>query len=226
MGGRFFDLSKVNTVLFDFDGTLVDTNELISDTWHHTVKTLTGHDITEAEIRRTLGEILQYSMQRLMPEIDPEKAIDVYREYQRSVFLDRIKLFEGVEEVLSALRAAGHKTAIVTSRLRTSTEKALKHFNLYGLFDTVLTASDTKIFKPDPAPIYLILDMLGSKPEEAILVGDTKHDIEAGLAAGVFTVLVDWSYALPPENRANAPAPDAVIEKMKDLLTLLELTGG
>jgi len=222
MGERLFDLSKVNTVLFDFDGTLVDTNELISDTWHHTIKTLTGNTITEEEIRWTLGEILLYSMKRIMPDIDPEKAVDVYREYQRSVFLDRIKLFDGVEEVLYALRADGYKTAIVTSRLRTSTEKALRHFNIDGLFDAVLTASDTKIFKPDPAPVHLMLDMLGSKPEEAALVGDTKHDIEAGLASGVFTVLVGWSYALPPENRAKVPSPDAVIEEMKDLLTLLK----
>jgi len=213
----------INTVLFDLDGTLVDTNDLIYDTWRYTVNTLTGRGITDEEIRGTLGEMLQESMKRLMPEIDPAEALDVYRVFQRGKFLDRIKLYEGAEEVLRAIRAAGYKNALVTSRLRSSAERAMAHFGLTDLFDAVLTASDTDIFKPDPAPIFLILEMLGSKPEEAMLVGDTVHDIEAGLAAGVFTVLVDWSLALPPEKRDAIPKPDAVVGKMQDILALLKI---
>ena len=213
----------INTVIFDLDGTLIDTNDLVADSWRYTVKKLTGKDITDDEIRGTLGEILLDSMRRIMPEIDPDTALEVYRAYQRDIFLDSIKLYDGTAEVLAALHGAGIKNAILTSRLRTSTEKAMAHFGIRELFDAVLTASDTKIFKPDPAPVYLILDMLGSKAEDAMIVGDSIHDVEAGLAAGVFTVLVDWSCALPPERRADAPAPDAVIEKMQDLLTLLKL---
>jgi len=213
----------INTVIFDLDGTLVNTNDLIVDSWRYTVKKLTGRDITDEEIRGTLGEILLDSMLRTMPDIDPETALETYRIYQRSIFLDRIELYDGTKETLCAIHKAGYKIALLTSRLRSSSEKALKHFGIADLFDVVLTASDTKTFKPDPDPVYLMLDMLGSKAEHTILVGDTIHDIEAGLAAGVFTVLVDWSYALPPEKRADAPAPDAVIEKMQDLLTLLKL---
>ena len=223
MENATFKLARVNTVLFDFDGTLVDTNGLISESWRYTVKTLKNRDITDDEIRSSLGEILLDSMRRLMPDVDPEKAVELYRVHQRDIFLDRISLYEGVEEVLYALHEAGYKNALVTSRLKNSTEKGLAHFGLDKLFDAVLTASDTEVFKPDPTPIYLVLDMLGSRPEEAIFVGDTIHDIEAGLAAGVFTVLVDWSYALPPEKRVAAPVPDAVIEKMQDLLQLLNL---
>jgi len=218
-----FDLSKVNTIIFDLDGTLLDTNDLIAETWRYTVKTLTGREITDEEIRRTLGEILQESMLWLMPEIDPDKALDTYRTYQRAIFLDRISLYEGTEETLRALHGAGYKNTVLTSRMRTSTEKALAFFGIAEMFDDVLTASDTTLFKPDPAPVFLSLDRVGSKPEEAILVGDTVHDIEAGRAAGVFTVLVDWSRALPPEKRADAPAPDIIIEKIPDLLTLLKV---
>jgi len=216
-----FDLTRVNTVLFDLDGTLVDTNALVSESWRYTVKTLTGREITDEEIRTTLGEILRDSMIRIMPEIDPDAALETYRNYQRDIFLDRIELFEGAEEVLRALHGAGYKNAIVTSRLRTSCERALAHFGLTDLFEAILTASEGKVFKPDPAPIFKILEELGVKPEEAMFVGDTTHDIEAGLAAGVFTVLVGWSFALPPEKRGNAPEPDAVIENMRDILSLL-----
>lgn len=212
----------LNTVIFDMDGTLIDTNELVADSWRYAVKELTGRDITEDEIKGTLGEILRDSMLRLMPDIDPEVALNTYRDYQRDIFLDRIKLYEGTSEALREIHADGYKSALLTSRLRASTEKALKHFGIADCFNAVLTASDTKIFKPDPAPVYEILGMTGSKAEEAMLVGDTVHDIEAGLAAGVFTVLVGWSYALPPEKRKNAPKPDAVIEKMQDILSLLK----
>jgi len=212
----------INTILFDLDGTLLDTNDLVADSWRYTVKTLTGRDISDDEIRGTLGEILLDSMRRIMPEIDPDTALNVYREYQRDIFLDSIALYDGAAETLRALYDAGYKNALVTSRLRNSVERALAHFGLAELFDEVLTASDTDVFKPDPAPVFLILDRLGRRPEEAMLVGDSVHDIEAGLAAGVFTVLAGWSCALPPEKRGTAPAPDAVIEKMEDILTLLK----
>ena len=210
-------------MLFDLDGTLVDTNELVSESWRYTVRELTGREITEEEIRETLGELLKDSMLRIMPEIDPEAALETYRAYQRDKFLLQIKLYEGADEVLRALHEAGYKLAIVTSRLRTSCERALNHFGLTDLFDATLTASDGSVFKPDPAPIYKILEEIGAGPDEAIFVGDTVHDIEAGLAAGTFTILVGWSFALPPDKREKAPEPDAVIENMRDILTLLSL---
>jgi len=216
-----FDLSKVNTVLYDLDGTLVDTNDLISESWRHTVKTLTGRGLTDAEVRRTYGEILQDSMIRLMPEIDPDEALEFFRSYQRGIFIERIKLFDGVEETLRALKERGYKNGLVTSRLRASTMNAVRHFELDRFIDAIVTASDIDVFKPDPAPVYHILDKLGSKPEETIFVGDTIHDIEAGLASGVYTVLVDWSHAIPHEERDDIPAPDAIIENMPDLLTLV-----
>jgi len=222
MGNAASDLSRINTIIFDMDGTLIDTNELIYDSWRYTVETLTGRSVTDEVIRGTLGEILLDSMKRLMPEIDPEKALDVYRTYQREIFLDRIELYDGVETVLRKLHEAGYKMAILTSRLTSSTGRALAHFKIESYFEAVLTASDTEFFKPAPEPVYQILDMVGSKPEEALLIGDTVHDIEAGLAAGVFTVLVGWSVALPPEQRGGVSKPDAVIEKMPDLLCLLK----
>lgn len=223
MTKKDFDLTGVDTVLFDFDGTLADTNGLIIETWRQTTRTLAGRDISDEEIRASLGEMLVDSFRRIMPDVETDEALRFYREYQQRIFLDRIKLFDGAEDVLRTLRAAGYKTALVTSRLRNSTEKALAHFKIADLFDAVLTASDTDKFKPDPTPVYMILDMVGSLTKEAILIGDTKHDVEAGQAAGVFTVLADWSFALPPEKRAGAPAPDAVIKEMRDILKMLNI---
>ena len=215
------DLSRVSAVLFDFDGTLMDTNDLIRHTWRYTVKSLTGREMTDDEIRLSLGEMLMDTVRRVMPEVDAEHAVTFYRDYQRGIYLDRIKLFEGAEDVLLALRAAGYRTALVTSRLKGSTERGLIHFGIYNLFDAVLTASDTDVFKPDPAPINIILERLGAGPDEAVYIGDAKQDIEAGIAAGVITVLVDWSLALPPEKRAECPAPDIIIKSLQEILILL-----
>ena len=215
------DLSQVNTVLFDFDGTLLDSNALIADCLRHTVKTLASRGISDEEIRSTFGELLADSMRRLMPDVEAEYALDFFRDYQREIFLDRISLFDGTEETLRVLKAAGYKTALVTSRMKGSTERALTFFGIGGFFDAVLTASDTEKFKPDPDPIFTILDMIGSRPGEAIYIGDTEHDIEAGRAAGVITVLVDWSLALPPGKRADTPAPDIIIHELGDIAKLL-----
>ena len=221
MGNTGF--SHIKTVLFDFDGTLADTNELIVDSWRHTAMKTAGRDISDDEIRTTLGELLIDSMRRILPETDAEEALETYRVYQRELYLDRIRLYDGAEETLRTLKEAGYKVALVTSRMKSSTERGLAHFGLDGYFDAVLTASDTDKFKPDPEPLLMILETISSRPEEAIYIGDTTHDIEAGRAAGVFTILVDWSFALPPEERAGAPRPDMVIKKMKDVLTLLGL---
>jgi len=218
------DLSHIKAVLWDFDGTLLDSNDVIAESWRHTVMSFVGRDVSDEELRQTFGEMLIDSMRWLVPEVDPVEAVDFYREYQRGIFLDRIRLFDGTEEVLRVLNKAGYKNAIVTSRLERSTFRALEKFGLTDFFDAILTASDTDKFKPDPTPIYMILDMIGCKPEESIFIGDTSNDIEAGKNAGIFTVLVGWSDALPVGKiRDEAPVPDVVIEKLTDIPVLLGL---
>jgi pyrophosphatase PpaX len=198
----------------------MDTNGLIIESWHHTVRTLTGREITLDEIRGTLGEVIAYSMARIMPEIDPKVAVATYREYQTDRYLGGIRLFDGVTETLAALRERGVKTGLVTSRLANSTYKALDHFGLRESFDVILTVEDCTKFKPDPAPILLALARLEAAPARTIYLGDTVHDILAAKAAGVYTILADWSVALPPEARSEAPQPDLVLKHMNDLLEL------
>lgn len=214
------NLSKFNAALFDFDGTVMDTNGLIVESWQHTVKTLTGNDISLDEIRGSLGEVLSFSMERIMPDIDPALSVATYREYQHERYLSRINLFDGTFETLEALKNNGVKVALVTSRLANSTYKALDHFDVRKYFDAVLTAEDSTKAKPDPEPINLMVAKLGADPEKTVYVGDTVHDILAAKAAGVYTILADWSFALPKEKRLDAPQPDLVIEKMEDLRKL------
>ncbi|MCL2112178.1 MAG: HAD-IA family hydrolase [Clostridiales bacterium] len=207
----------ITTVLFDLDGTLLDTNELIADSWRYTYRTLNAGHITDDEIRSTMGETIPDSMRRLLPGIDVDHISTIYRDYQRAKFLDGISLFDGAEDVLRTLKADGYKIGVVTSRMAYTTGLALKHFSIEHMFDTVVTATDTDKHKPDPTPLHMALDAVGSKPEESVFIGDTIADIKAGRSAGIFTMFVDWSFALPPEKRATAPVPDLIVTSLRDI---------
>jgi pyrophosphatase PpaX len=211
---------KIDTVLFDFDGTLVDTNELILNSWMYAIEKLTGRKADPNEVMRTFGEVLFDSMRKLIPEVEAQVAIDTYRDYQRDKFLSSIKLYDGVEFVLKELKERGFNTAIVTSRLRASTMLGLEHFGLTGYFSAIVTADDIVQHKPSPEPLQTALKEVGSVPERAIMVGDTKHDIAAAKNAEVISVLVDYSVAFPPEKREGT-TPDIIIEDLRDILTLL-----
>ena len=211
----------IDTVLVDFDGTMMDTNELILNSWMYAIKTLTGKELPPDEIRATFGETIAFSMQKLMPGVEISKAVNLYRDYQFDKYLDNIHPFDGVEETLTILKDKGYKLAVVTSRLTRSTYSGLEHFNLDRFFEVVITADDCPEHKPHPLPLIMAMEGLDSKPEHTVMIGDTKHDIGAAKAAGVVSVLVDYSVALPPEKR-EAEKPDYVIEKFSDIITLLE----
>jgi pyrophosphatase PpaX len=213
--------SKFDTALFDFDGTVMDTNGLIIETWRYTVRTLADREMSMEEIQGTLGEAIAVSMPRILPDIDPAVSTATYRNYQADRYLDAIRLFDGTEDTLRALRERGVRTGLVTNRLANSTYRALDHFGVRGDFDIILTAEDYTRFKPDPEPILLTLARLGADPARTIYLGDSVNDILAAKAAGVYAILAGWSVALPEEKREDgAAAPDLVIEHMGDLLEL------
>ncbi|GHU66858.1 haloacid dehalogenase [Clostridia bacterium] len=213
---------KFDTALFDFDGTIMDTNDIVIESWQYTVRMLTGREVTLDELRTALGEVFAFSMKRIMPEIDFQLAVETYRTYQREKFLNGIHLFDGVTETLAALQELGIKIGLVTSRLANSTYKALDHFDIRKYFDIVLTEEDCSKFKPDPEPLLLALARLESEAAKTIYLGDAIYDILAAKRAGVCAVLADWSVALPPGKRAGSPKPDLIIEHMRDLLKLFK----
>jgi pyrophosphatase PpaX len=217
MNHYYFTNRKIDTVLTDFDGTLMDTNDLVTESWRHTIKTLTGREVSESEVRRTLGEVITDSMARLLPDVPAEEALTVYRDYQRERYPDGIRVYEGAPETLALLKERGFRLGLVTSRLAPTTMQALDYFGLTAYFGAILTASDTDKFKPDPAPLLITLDRLGSRPEGAVMVGDTVHDIEAARAAGAVSILADWSEALPKEKRTGAAKPDLILKSWGEL---------
>ena len=208
----------INTILFDYDGTLMDTNEVVLQSWQHTFRTLRGHEEDPEKIYKTFGEPLVMTLQNTFPEVPVEKSLDVYRTFQREVFTDFVEVFPGMLELLGELKARGYKMGLVTSRTKDTTWAGLEHYDMAKYFDVVITAGDTDKHKPDPAPILITLERIGSAPEEAIMVGDTMFDLLCARNAGVKSVMVDWSITMTDAEKSQA---DYIIKSAADLLDYL-----
>jgi len=215
-------MNKINTVLFDFDGTVMDTNQLILKSWQHTFLTLEGAERPDDEIMLTFGEPISISMARALPQYEMEESVGIYRSWHHAHYEDLIKLFPGIFELLAKLKALGYKTGLVTNRLKDSTINGLQKFDIEKFFDAIVTADDVVNCKPDPEPALTAMKRLGSAPSETVFVGDSKHDMKcarnAGLAAAV---LVDWAVAISEEDKTGPFAPDYILKEAGDLLEWL-----
>jgi pyrophosphatase PpaX len=178
-------------VLFDLDGTVVDTVELIVSSFRHATRTVLGRVLPDDYILAGVGRPLRAQMERLSAE-HAQELYDVYREYNHRRHDELIRGYEGIDEVLRELRAAGRKLGIVTSKSYDTTQMAFRALGLAGHFDAVVTATDTAEHKPSPVPLLLCLERLGAQAARAIYVGDSPFDIQAGAAAGMATAAVAW----------------------------------
>jgi len=214
----------IDTVVFDFDGTIMDTNDVIIGSWQHVYRTLRGKEGDLDYILSTFGEPLEYSMETSFPEVPTEESVKIYRDWHRESFLDMIKLFPGITEMLQEVKARGCKMGIASSRLRLTLEQGLDKYDLHKYFDAIVAVEDTENPKPAPDIVLKTLELLDAKPENAVMVGDSRLDILCARNAGVPSVLVGWSATLAgktKEDFAPGEAPDFIIDQPADLLELI-----
>lgn len=216
----------INTVLIDFDGTIMDTNQVIIDSWQETFRRLEGREAELDVILDTFGEPLEGTMRDFFPDKPLEEGLEIYRSYQRTNYLSSIHLFPGIRELLDELMQRQVNMALVTSRLKFTTDQALDSFDLRKYFGYVVTADDVTRHKPDPQCIEVALEKIGASAEDAIMIGDTKHDVQCAHNAGMPSVIVSWSMALAKELREGFPpeyTPDVIIRDPQQVLDLLEV---
>lgn len=211
----------IDTILFDFDGTVMNTNEVIINSWQHTFRTLESREEDVEKIIRTFGEPLAVTMKKTFPQVPVEESIEIYRSYHYDNFGELISLFPGMKELLQHLQDEGFKMALVTSRLKATTMEGLEKYGIKDYFDAVITAEDTDKHKPDPAPIEIALEKLKSAPENSVMVGDSMFDILCARNAGVKSVLVSWAMAVTEEERKGPDAPDFEIDEAMDLVQVI-----
>ena len=214
----------IDTILFDFDGTIMDTNQVIIDSWQETFRKLENREEDLDVILATFGEPLEGTMRGFFPDIPLEESLPIYRDYQRDNFLSSIHLFPGIRELLDELLQRQVKLALVTSRLKFTTDQALEKYDLGKYFGYVVTADDVTRHKPDPQSIEIALEKIGSVPERSVMIGDSKYDIMCAHNAGVRSVLVAWSMTLAKELKHGFPpeyTPDRIIEDPRQVLELI-----
>ncbi len=206
-------------VLFDLDGTLLDTAGLIVRSYQHTFRECLGCEVEEGRILQNLGLTLPGHLALYQPDPDRlEEMVAVYRAFNQAHHDKLARLFPGVRETLRALAGAGVKLAVVSSKARGGVKRGLDLFDLTRYFQAVVALEDTVRHKPDPAPVALAVERLGLRPPQALMVGDSPADLEAGRRAGTGTAAVAWSTC--PRGELLAGRPDHLLARMADLLPL------
>jgi pyrophosphatase PpaX len=217
----------LKATLFDFDGTLVDTTELIYQSMRHAAGEVLGRDdLTREVLMANVGQPLPRQME-LLSARHADALLDSYRLHNEENHDALIDEFPGIEEALARLRSAGIGVAVVTSKRRPSVDMALKTFPGLGeVVDAWVTMEDTEEHKPRPEPLLKGLELLGNVPrEEAAYVGDSPFDIAAARAAGVMSVAVSWGAF--SEETLRAAEPDRLVSDIDAAVdVLLEMDGG
>ena len=205
-------------VLFDLDGTLLDTDAFISGAFDASLRALGAGPLDLAAYRAVIGQPLASCYTHLAPGFDVTALCEHHRTWQAH-HLDMVKPMEGAADVLRALRQRGVRRAVVTTRSQRSSIGSLDRTGLLQLLDTVVSAEDVSRHKPDPEPLQLAMKRIGAEPLGTVMVGDTPADVNAGRAAGVYTVGVDFGSVGPEIADAR---PDAVIGRLADLFSVLD----
>ena len=219
MSGR----KKKKYIIWDFDGTVANTNGMIIESWQATFERYLGHRMPVRDIEATFGEVLSDTIRRLIPDEDTAEVRAYFRDYQAEHCTHMMGVFDGIKEVLGKLRELGYKNVIATSRTANSFHDYAEKLQLSDYFDETVTMEDVKNHKPDPECIEMILKRLDAEPEEAIMIGDTKYDIGCANNAGVDSALVGWSHYVDEDAmKADGFGPTYRIAKPADLLEILE----
>jgi pyrophosphatase PpaX len=207
-------------VLFDLDGTLIDSGPIILESMQHAVRSVLGREIPRDELGLTIGG---QGIVAQMQAIDVEHADELLEAYKvhNDGLHETLEAFDELLAVLPGLRAEGRKLGIVTAKRHRTVALALDRFPvLRDDFDLVVAHEDTERHKPDPEPVLYAIERLGGTPGNAAYVGDSPFDILAAKSAGAFAIAVSWG-GIHPHERLLAEEPDAFVRSPEELLGVL-----
>jgi pyrophosphatase PpaX len=208
---------RYRVVLFDLDGTVVDSGGIILASMRHATRTVLGREFSDDELLANVGGPgLEAQMAALGPGSMAE-LVRVYREHNEPLH-ETLVGFDGIEATLETLRARGHRLGIVTAKRRPTVELAFAQLPLAHLFETVVGGDETDRHKPDPAPLRLALERLGAEASDAAYVGDSPYDMGAARAGGLYAVGVTWGGIHEREALVDA---DVIVDRAEELLDVL-----
>lgn len=209
----------LTTLLFDLDGTLINTNHLIIRSFQETFKHFTPEkEYTQEDILPFMGPSLIDTFSKIDPE-RAEEMVEFYRVFNLENHDEMVVEFDGVYETIRSLYESDYKLAIVSTKMYETVMRGLRLTGLDKFFQVVIGLDQVSQPKPDPEGINMALSLLNSTKEEAIMIGDNSHDILAGKNAGTKTAGVAWS--LKGVAFMQQLEPDFLLEKMSDILPIM-----
>ncbi len=212
-------MKQYKTYLFDADGTLFDTADMIYLCFKNTFAKIGLGAISREMVFSYIGIPLKEQLKVYIGPVDDlfyEEYRCAHMDYQASIFRDHLVLFDGVRDLLMVLKENDKKCAVVTSRMRPSLELFLKELSIDSFFDLLITPESTTEHKPSSQPALKALELMGERdPSEALFIGDATFDIECGNNAGMDTAFVSWSRNLPD---ILSVKPTYIINKAMDII--------
>ncbi|MBQ3291678.1 MAG: HAD family hydrolase [Mogibacterium sp.] len=219
-------------VIFDFDGTLINTNDVIVGSWQATYDHYLGRRVSRKEIELSFGETLVDTIRKMIPGADVDEVVDYYRTWQKNHQKEMVTIYEGIRELLDQLRNMGCVIGVGTSRTSASFWNYMRQFGMEDTVDEVVTMDDVTRHKPHPDTVNVVLARMAGLPEgseipeeirkEAIMLGDTRFDIGCATNAGVDSVLVTWGREIDyNEITAWGTAPTYIIGRPSQFLELI-----
>ncbi|WP_449241394.1 HAD-IA family hydrolase [Desulfoscipio gibsoniae] len=205
-------------VLFDLDGTLLDSLPLIEATFYHVFNQM-SIPWEDGAVMKTVGLPLRDACRQFGRERWQE-LFDSYINHQLTIHDHYIKIFPGALEALAEIRPLVRGMGVVTSKRRMMAERGIAVAGLGHYLDQLVTLEDVEKPKPHAEPVLRGLDKFGANPEQSVFIGDSYYDIESGRNAGVTTIGVCWGMASRGE--LQACSPDFIVDTWSELLAILK----
>lgn len=204
-------------VLFDLDGTVVDSGGIILASMRHATRTVLAREYSDAELLANVGGPGLEAQFRALDQDRVDELVSVYRAHNEPLH-DTLEACEGMEDLLATLKHQGRRLGVVTAKGRATVELAFARIPLAHNFDALVGGDETLHHKPHPEPLLLALDRLATSPDEAAYVGDSPYDMQAAKAAGMYAIGVTWGRIHDRDALADA---DVIVDTAEELLAEL-----
>jgi len=210
----------VRAVLFDLDGTLVDSLEDLTDAVNHIRDAFSHPPVAADAVRLKVGKGARHLVQQVLPDAsdsDIERAIDLFLEFNRRHIADKSRLYPGILEALHGLAARNVRMAVISNKNEALSALLLQTLGIRDLFENITGGDTYRERKPSPLPLLNVADRLGIAPNECIMVGDSVNDMQAGQQANIAFIGCTWGYG----SREELSGADACADSPYELLALI-----